>query len=373
MSLVQCSCFPELYPTMPVKEVKKCQVKSEVQERLPGSNPNLELEPMKGIYQVAVHPDKIIGYYEPLRAPVRKVYKDENGDPVKPISSKFDITTVDNSHNGMISKNASRKIERALSYLTFVSKVKEIPQPFGRENSRFFLSFTTVTLPSKQIHSDQEIMRECFQPFLNSMRQKFGVVNYIWKAEKQGNGNIHYHILADKFIPWMDIRNTWNKHVNKLGYVDRYRENRLRERDFEKSGVRELIKTSYSSKDFRNPNSTDIHGLRFVKNLLAYFIKYMTKSEGNIEAKPGYDAQSTEISGRLWGCSESLSKLKGCVVCESEEVKNILSEAIDKYELDVFVGDYFYVIKCPAIYLKDVAGGKLYIEFMKYVFSHFYS
>jgi hypothetical protein len=153
---------------------------------------------------------------------------------------------------------------------------------------RYKLTFITLTLPSKQVHSDNEIKSKCLNQFLIELKKNYGVSRYIWKAEKQENNNIHFHIIADKYIKWKEIRECWNRIINKLGYVDRYESNM---REFYKNGFR----LSTHSKDkrtenqqkkafqtlvdnnYRNPNSTDIHALYKVKNIQAYISKYLAK------------------------------------------------------------------------------------------------
>jgi hypothetical protein len=52
----------------------------------------------------------------------------------------------------------------------------------------------------------------------------------------------------------------------------------------------------------RNPNSTDVHAIWKVKNLVSYFIKYMSK-----------DAKGADvIKGKLWDCSANLKVKDSC-------------------------------------------------------------
>lgn len=134
-------------------------------------------------------------------------------------------------------------------------------------------TFVTVTLSSRQIHCDKTIKRECLNHFLIYLKRNYGVVNYIWKAELQDNGNIHYHILTDKYIPWQELRDLWNSAQNRLGYVDMFQHD--------------------------NPNSTDIHSLRKVKNVMSYVAKYMTKKESTLRP----------ICGHSWGRSDGMGLL----------------------------------------------------------------
>ena len=147
-----------------------------------------------------------------------------------------------------------------------------------------YLTFVTLTLSAKQFHSDREIKRKMLNRFIIESGRKWGVKTYIWKAEKQKNGNIHFHLLYDRYIDWQDIRNVWNKIQEDNGYIDKF----------------------YEEHGHRNPNSSDIHGLykdknnQLIGNLGSYIAKYFSKKE---------DQKHLLVDGKVWGRSKNLTKL----------------------------------------------------------------
>src|SRR5699024_11871910 len=66
---------------------------------------------------------------------------------------------------------------------------------------------------------------------------------------------------------------------------------------------------SYGNKtNWSNPNCTDVHSVKNVKNLASYMAKYLTKDLCD-EEQGGIIAESAkELKGRLWFCSRSLSR-----------------------------------------------------------------
>ena len=212
--------------------------------------------------------------------------------------------------HGLISQKANRRIKNAIDWLIHITKPKEATN--HKTNTQYFwrVNFITLTLCSKQIHTDNEIKAQLLNQFLTEVRQKYGLKNYLWRAESQSNGNIHFHIVTDVFIPWRTIRDTWNRIQNKLGYVDRFAE-----------------KFGHS-----DPNSTDVHSVQKIRNLSAYLSKYCGKNAKGYtimatqtQAKnptfapfinkshrpPKKDAKFfRQIHGNLWGLSQQLSKLK---------------------------------------------------------------
>lgn len=250
-----------------------------------------------------------------------------------------------------ISKRSAAKIKKAISWLLFVANDKEVPSTWHGKTFKFKLSFITLTLSAKQVHSDSEVKKKCLNQFLVEARKKWKVVHYLWRAEAQQNGNIHFHILCDKFIPWSELRDVWNRIQNKLGYVDAYRDEM---RAFHNGGFqvrRDLLKKwDYKNQlrayrtgakyDWNSPNSTDIHSVVRVKNLPAYLSKYCTKNQ-----------EHRHIEGNVWNLSESLSKLDGAVGVIDGALFDELSELVSCEGIRVFDKPYYSIICVDVKYL----------------------
>lgn len=226
-------------------------------------------------------------------------------------SYKGKIMPISNVHSGTMSYKASSQINDKIDWMLLITKEKQAPQSMFQSEYKWKINMLTVSLPAKQKHTDKFIKSKLLNHFLVILHRMFNVKNYIWRAESQANGNIHFHIITDVFIPYKSARMQWNKVIEKLGYID----------DFEK-----LWK-------YRDPNSTDIHSIKNVKNLSAYLSKYVSKNSGGVLVPLlhsafmppiGFYCQKYKcnlkkgtrfyrpIFGRLWGCSAELSKLKKC-------------------------------------------------------------
>jgi len=220
-----------------------------------------------------------------------------------------------------LSKKSKNRLRDTLSWLVQCSAKRNVKLAGGISISNFQISFVTLTLPVKQMHSHKEIKSRCLNLFLQNFRNKFGVKNYIWKAELQKNGNIHFHLSFDKPIHYMVIRKYWNNAIEKLGYVSAYA-SVMSELTFEQycywqkqSGEKNLAKLkgrfNYGkSTNWSSPNTTDIKNVKNIKNWASYMAKYMAKDPAD-KNKSGPIADAlAELTGRLWFCSESLSRLK---------------------------------------------------------------
>jgi len=175
----------------------------------------------------------------------------------------------------------------------------------------YYLSFCTLTLSANQLHCDKLIKRECLNTFLIYIKRKYRVKNYIWISEKQQNGNIHFHIILDRFIHHSHIRNTWNFAQQKLGYISRFEQ---------KHG-------------HNDPNSTDIKSLKSINNPSAYLIKYLSKSDKN-----------QFQCGRMWNCSERLKQIETFTTVVDNNINQILSKFEKENPRKIYKSEFFHVL-----------------------------
>ncbi|MCK5603123.1 hypothetical protein KAR91_14665 [Candidatus Pacearchaeota archaeon] len=183
--------------------------------------------------------------------------------------------------------NKSRsKLRFAINLLLAQAKTKQVQNPATGKFYKFKINFITLTLsaPQKTV-SDRIVKSKILEPWLKNMRNVQGLRSYVWRAERQKNGNIHFHITSDTFIQYNAIRDAWNLHLGKFHFIT----------DFQ-----EKNKSIF-------PNSTDVHSVRNVKDLASYLVKYMVKDEKGLDS----------IQGKVWDCSKNL-KLKDRVCFEMD-------------------------------------------------------
>lgn len=226
-------------------------------------------------------------------------------------NKKGEKITEDNHTKGVLSEKAKARMKKCVSKLVGAYTVGQYANKWKFFTRRLSLNFVTLTLPSPQIHSDKDIKRFSFAPFLQILQQKYGVSSYVWRAEKQENGNIHFHILVNRNIHWSAVRAEWNRCIERLGYVSSYQEKfskftlsqyiafRKPKNSEETKKVIKAFNKSVSE-NWSNPNSTDIHRIEKMHKIDSYVSKYMAKdSEG----------ETLTVEGHLWGRSDNLEQL----------------------------------------------------------------
>lgn len=245
------------------------------------------------------------------------------------------VNLLDNKHDGNISDKGNKRVRGAIDWLLFTAVDK---RAFNKQHGKYFnfkINFITLTLASKQAHSDKVIKSKLLNQFLIEAKKRWKIDKYLWRAEAQKNGNIHFHIVTDKFIPWWELVKVWNRIQNKLGYVNNYCINH----------------------PGKSPNSTDVHSIKKIRNISAYLSKYCTKTSNN-----------RIIEGKLWGLSTSLSKLKSATVLLKGVIDDELRIIAEKFKDRYFEGDYYSVY-----YVKVAEWAKLNLKNLYSIMKNYVS
>lgn len=215
-----------------------------------------------------------------------------------------------NQHRGQMSRKATRRITNAVNWLVASAKNKWIFDKTSGKRFTFRVNFITLTLPTLDHGvTDHHFKSVLLHNFINTCRYKYDLKNYVWKVETQANGNIHAHFTTDTFIHWKDIRNVWNRILEKKGVIDMYRakHEKLSFDDYaalyDPTGTKDSdqLRSAFAqgcSASWSDPNTTDVHSVHKVKDIASYLAKYMGKSDDDRRA----------VKGRLWGCSTNLSE-----------------------------------------------------------------
>lgn len=214
-------------------------------------------------------------------------------------------------YKGELSKTTSRKIAHMLQvwYRTLV--VNQDKRNLLSTDKSKKLIFLTMTLSSKQMHDDKVVKRDMLNHFIITLNRKFGMVNYLWKAEPQKNGNIHFHIVTDVFINKNKFNYEWDRIQEKNGYINNLPK----------------YHNEYSSP------STRIEVISTNDGISHYMSKYVGKSDG-----------SRKIEGRVWGCSKSVRDLKDYQFPFDSEVNAIVTNAVGSGNINYKITDYCVVI-----------------------------
>lgn len=283
----------------------------------------------------------------------RKDYR--NGDIAlnyinKITRDKSNLNLGTNKSTVNLSRTSVRNIKDSVMSMYILSKPRTVKINAKKYIYNYRQSFITLTLPSKQIHSDIEI-KICLDRFLTIMRNNFNIKNYVWKAELQKNENIHFHLTIDKYIHYNAIRYYWNQCINRLGYVNRYSDKMQKLslngyallRNKIPIEVKDVYVRGVRSK-WSTPNSVDVFSVRTDKDVSNYLSKYFAKNEEN-----NLDKDRIASFGKVWSRSQSLSRLKYRNKIDYYEIKEYLDKLLT-FTKAVKSITYDY---CTVIYIKS--------------------
>ena len=252
------------------------------------------------------------------------------------------------ARNGYMSKATKSKVKTLVDTLVFLSQLPEASRQkmnkrLGYKQQRCYLTFVTLTLPAGQHlnengeFDDEHAKRHLLRPFLEQLKYTFDVDLHIWVSEPQENGNIHFHLLIDKYIDntkkeeneaeSQRLTKAWNSILARHGYIQEYAAAQRARHAVGfayDEGQRRRVEHfdaatgSYSTRyevvnyadqveayaygeatNWENPNTVDIHKLKAQNNIKGYICKYLTKNDGS---EPG----RRKLGGNLWGAADQL-------------------------------------------------------------------
>lgn len=100
-------------------------------------------------------------------------------------------------------KRADRASKRVGGYRLNKKKVREKCHAlFTLKRSAKFMAFYSISFP--QGIADKEA-RECLNTWLTRCRTKYNLKNYLWVAERQKNGTIHFHLITNNYMPIREV------------------------------------------------------------------------------------------------------------------------------------------------------------------------
>lgn len=217
-----------------------------------------------------------------------------------------------------LSSTAKKDIQRIVQNWQWGVLASQRLYSRNRERKRRYLVLITLTLPAKQTESDNVVKRRYLNVWLQNLERVHKGINWLWVAECQHNGNIHFHIVVDRYVQFEWIKRSWNRVMSNGDYIDRY-------------------KAKFGG---TQPPSVNVEGQKGMGNPARYITKYLTG-----------DKFVRAIEGRKWGCCDRLREIgRASFVC-GEFIDNVLIGEFERDLKDVQISDYSiaYYFKTPLI------------------------
>lgn len=280
--------------------------------RVPGMKLGMGLSNISSVhlFNYGFHRDK--NYFLRINGSQVMIYR---GSVKKPKRQQMNENSLNNLVAGGGRKGISANVrKKMINYIHNWFTSIEYAKARGIEHDQRIkkhLGIVTLTLPAPQMHDDREIKRSGLMMWIKDIKKVAPSMNYLWKAESQKNGNIHFHIIIDQFIDMSVLQEKWIRRLSLLGYIQKYYEN--------------TGKT--------DPPCTNVESLKDKTSSGAYVAKYIRKDEGE-----------REIIGRCWGCSDELRSLsKPEIQCQNEELESLVG-CLNVLGADAYITDYCVIL-----------------------------
>jgi hypothetical protein len=235
-----------------------------------------------------------------------------------------------------ISKDGQKRIKYAINLLQNISPVTT--EQVGPEYPpiKFKMNFITLTLPASQINlSDKDLKEVYLKRFLERMKYNYKMHHYIWVSERQQNGNLHFHLVTNKFVRYDNIRNHWNNSLSDSGLIDTFYNSCKRTQTWQDGFMPLFDKNCYTQNLHNYPPSTEVRAVWKSEDLVNEFTKYLNKAT---EQKQGID-------GKLWDCSHSLQYSNRLQITDTDPLNELTNWVETTYPARMKEYDYFRCYK----------------------------
>jgi hypothetical protein len=217
-------------------------------------------------------------------------------------------------YSGKLSAGARKRLAKACTLLVQSSKAKWIYNEVTKKQQYHRLSFITLTVsdPSKKL-TGKEAHKLLLSHFLDWLRRTMHCNTYLWKAELQSNGQIHYHITTPSFINYQAIRDKWNNLQRSAGLLDKY----------------------FSEHGHYDANSTDIHEVRAAGDMAGYLLKEIGKQLQNEKS----------LGGKVWDCSQNLKANSYFTIEMDTHHSSLIQQQVKEGLATQYNGERFSIVK----------------------------
>jgi len=225
-----------------------------------------------------------------------------------------------------VSRKQAQRIRKSIEWLYLISRKKTCYNSRTGKYFNFKINMITLTIPSPYEMSDKEVLRKLLKPFLRRLRIDIKGAMYVWKAEVQDNGAVHFHINTNVFIKLDWLKLTWNKILINENLLE---------------NTKQMTNTTTDIKAIKNPETLGKYLANYVskkdikkkawKRYLRRFGKKLKQNENVcVLPKRYYAMNKRKIEIKLWDCSNAIKKIKIGQVDYDSVLANAMHEYITK-------------------------------------------
>ena len=277
------------------------------------------------------------------------------------------------AYSGGMTIGTRKRLAKAITIMSQAIKPGWRHNPVSDRMEYHKFSFITLTVSdAKNITARQgyDLLLSHFLDWMTRTAAKKDPTakTYVWKAELQKRGQLHYHITTPAWIHWREIRDKWNELQHKAGLLNAYA----------------------AEHGHFDPNSTDIHNTKSVRKADLYMIKELCKSisavqleaieevrkkvaagllpeEQEEEEIKKITAEKIKTIGRIWGCSEDLLGVNYFTLSVTRDHERQIDEWVKQGLARRKVDDFFSIVYCDGVDPPEILSKKEQSNFREYL------
>lgn len=177
-------------------------------------------------------------------------------------------------------------------------------------------NFTLCTLTMVNDCIDTKAVK-LLNNFLTATKKQIGSYNYVWVAERQNNGRVHFHIVIDQRLNIHYINSLWIVQQYNAGIYHEAANNKL----MLEAGLTFKQLHKQGEKGFKLAhkylNPVDIIKVKSIDGVSAYLTNYVIKNE-------------TKMSCSIWHCNRNVSKLFTKQLISKQQFNTTSNSAINQ-------------------------------------------
>jgi len=181
--------------------------------------------------------------------------------------------------------------DKGMSRRTRIKIKEKMMSVFAASKNNFTLQTLTLVAPAADW-----LAVKCLNKYLTVLRKKSGLFNYVWVAERQGNGNVHFHMILDRKFDIVYTNSLWVSQQESAGIKNEIACLKFKNDynlTFKQAHKRGEI-TQKLVQQYLNP--VDVIKVKNIDGMSAYLTNYVTKNE-------------TKMQCAVWHCNRNVSKL----------------------------------------------------------------
>lgn len=200
------------------------------------------------------------------------------------------------------------KVRKKISALCRLNKAKN------------FVAFYSISFPAQALDNT---LYEIFNSWLTNCRKRYGLETYLWVAERQGNGTLHFHLLTLNYMNIKEVNRAMAAAINtkvKEGKMKWGNSNFENYNGVDVDSPQRPKKRQNETRDHyrqRLQEAKHITQQKIIKWIGGYLTKYITKNDIKFTHLPFH-------------CSRDVSALFTSKVIADNEIQDILKELPDE-------------------------------------------